>query len=141
MAFDPEKCYIPTVYCGNADQKYPYFENNNKYLRTGTPFECMKKGFGAATAIENKKKVASTSLQQIRYVGPYFEQSFYRENIRTLSSLLTYVRTNTPEAIEAMLSRVFRNKNGSPNTRGINSTLLYLYRNGNSRLPPCREID
>jgi len=141
MAFNPDRCYIPTVYCGGKDRVYPYVENDNRYMGPGTQHQCMKKGFGAALARENKKRLPATSLQNIRYVGPKFETAFQHEGINTIAQLIAFVRRSTIRATGAMLERVFRNANGTLNGKGYNSTLLYLYRNGNNRLPQCKDID
>ncbi len=141
MAFDPERCYIPTVYCGTKEKKYPYYENDNKYIQHGSPFQCMKKGFGAATARENKKRIPQSSLQNIRYIGPYFEEEFKKEGITTISQLISFARRSSANQIENTLTRVFRNRNGSLNGKGYNSILLFLYRNGNNRLPHCEDLD
>jgi hypothetical protein len=139
--FNPDKCYIPTVYCGNKEKKYPYVEKDNRYLGQGTPHQCMRKGFGASIARENKKNIPVSSLQNIRYVGPKFEEAFQKEGIATLNQLLIFIQNNPVQTTKTMLERVFRNANGSLNGKGFNSTLLYLYRNGNKQLPGCVDID
>jgi hypothetical protein len=140
MPFDPDKCYIPTVYCGNKERKYPYVEKDNLYEGKGTPHQCLKKGFGGAVARENKKHLPPDSVQMIRYVGPLFEENFRKENILSTKQLIKYVRDNSARNIEQMLRRVFSNSNGSLNGKGYNSTLLYLYHNGQSRLPQCTNL-
>lgn len=141
MAFDPEKCYIPTVYCGAQERQYPYVENDNMYMGKGTPNQCMRKGFGAAAARESKKGLSKDNLQQIRYVGPKFEQAFKDNGIATIPILIRYVRDHSVKQINDLLKRVFRNSNGTLNGKGFNSTLLHLYHNGNNRLPQCVKID
>ena len=137
MAFDPERCYIPTVYCGKAEKKYPYVEHDNLYLEKGTPDQCLRKGFGAATAKENKKHLPPGSLQNIRYVGPTFDANFQKEGIRTVAELADLAHRTSPGDLERLLQRVFRNSNKTLNGRGFNSTLLYLYHSGHSKLPQC----
>ena len=141
MAFDPDQCYIPTVYCGRQARVYPYVEGENRYLGPGDAQQCMRKGFGAATARENKKRLPATSLQNIRYVGPVFEEAFGREGIATLNQLINYVQNHAVGATRSMLERVFRNRNGTLNGKGFNSTLLYLYKHGNNQLPACVQIE
>lgn len=141
MAFNPDRCYIPTVYCGKQARVYPYVENENRYIGPGDSYQCMQKGYGAAQARENRKRLTVTSLQNIRYVGPKFEENFRREGISTIAQLISYVRNHTVAQSQSMLERVFRNANGRLNGKGFNSTLLYLYKNGNDRLPQCVDIE
>lgn len=141
MVFNPDKCFIPTVYCGTKDKRYPYNENDNTYVAKGTATQCMRKGFGAATAKENKKGLAPTNLQQIKYVGPKFEKNFIDEGIADIPHLLKFVRSKSVPAITTLLKRVFMNSNNTLNGKGYNSTLLYLYRNGIHKLPSCVKID
>lgn len=139
MAFNPKKCMISTVYCGNEDKKYPFIENDNIYTHLGTAHQCMKKGFGAATAIANKKNLPKNSLQQIKYVGPKFESAFKENKINNIPELLEFSRKKTIKQLEKLLNKVFLNSNDTLNVNGFNSTLLFLYRNGNNRLPSCVE--
>ena len=140
MTFNPEKCYIPTVYCGDQEMKYPYIDKDNNYVAKGTSYQCMKKGFGAAMAQSSRKNLPVDSLQNIRYVGPKFDQAFKDNNIHSTKQLIDYVRKNSARQINELFKRVFNNSNNTLNGRGFNSTLLWLYRNGNSRLPQCVEI-
>jgi hypothetical protein len=141
MAFNIQKCYIPTVYCGDKERQYPYYENDNLYTGKGTTNQCMRKGFGAASAIESKKNLAKTNLQQIRYVGPKFEQAFIEKKIEDIPALLKYAKSHSATQINKLLRQVFLNANGSLNGKGLNSTLIYLYKNGNSKLPQCVDIE
>ncbi len=144
MSFDVKKCYIPTVYCGSKERNYPYYENENLYLRKGTSEQCMRKGFGSALAQENKKRLPPDSLQQIRYVGVKFEEDFKENGIPNLTSLIKFVKNNSAKKVDALLTTVFTNSNGTLNTKGLNSTLLYLYKNGvnnGKRLPSCRDYE
>lgn len=140
MAFDPDKCYIPTVYCGNAEKKYPYVENDNLYTGKGSGYQCLQKGIGGAIARENKKNLPADSLQTIRYIGPKFEEKFREENILSTKQLIDFARKKSSAQIRALLERVLTNSNGTLNGRSFNSTLLFLYRNGNSRLPQCVDL-
>lgn len=142
MAFRPELCAIPTVYCGDKEKKYPYYDEEHNYLyeRQGSPYQCMKKGFGAGYYKEKNKNLRDDSLQTIKYVGPVFEENFRTEGILSKKQLIEYARRNSARQIDEMLKRVFRNSNGTHNGRGCNSTLMYLYRNGNSRLPQCVDL-
>ncbi len=140
MAFRPEGCYIPTVYCGNEERKYPYREGENEYMRAGTRHECMQKGFGAALAQTTKKTLTAENLQQIRFVGPKFEQAFKNRNIHTTRQLLEYARVHSPVEIERMLKGVFQTQIGLLYGKGYNSVLLWLYRNGTRELPQCTVI-
>lgn len=141
MSFDSKKCYIPTVYCGNKEKQYPYYENENKYIRKGTTEQCLKKGFGAALAQENKKRIPLDSLQQIRYVGVKFEEDFKENGIHNIPMLIQFVKDNSVDQIDNLLTTIFTNSNGTLNTKGLNSTLLYLFKNGNSNIPQCKDYE
>jgi hypothetical protein len=140
MAFDPDRCYLPTVYCGKQEKKYPYVEHNNRYYRKGTSHECLQKGFGAASAISSKKGLPADSLQTIKYIGPVFERSFRENNILSTRQLLDFAKKSGVRKIEKLFRSVFVNSNGTFNERSYNSVLLYLYQHGNSKLPQCINI-
>jgi hypothetical protein len=140
MAFNPDGCYIPSVYCGNEDRKYPYREGENEYMRAGTRHECMQKGFGAALAQTTKKTLPRENLQQIRFVGPKFEQAFKSQNIHSTRQLLEYARRHSTLDLERLLTRVFQTQTQLLYGKGYNSVLLWLYRNGTRELPQCTVI-
>lgn len=140
MTFDPKFCFIPTVYCGSQERKYPYYENENVYIGQGTPEQCLRKGFGAAAARETKKSLSATSLRQIRYIGPKFEEAFKENGISDIPQLIQYATNHSAKQLETLFGKVFLNSNGTLNGKGFNSTLLYLYKNGKGRLPQCVKI-
>jgi hypothetical protein len=139
MAFNPENCFIETVYCGSARKNYPYIENDMKYISRGTPHQCLKKGFGAGLNIEKNKNLNRNSLLNIKYIGPVFERKFQVAGIRTIPQLLNRCRQSRKNALKTFLEEIFTDANGRVNKNGYNSVLLFLYRNGMfNNLPTCK---
>jgi hypothetical protein len=131
--FDRNLCKIHKIYCGNGPL-------SDDYSRYGTAHECMKKGFGAATWAAKKSTLPKTSLQQIKYVGPKFEENFRKKHINTLNSLINILSEKTALEKKKLLKTVFTRANGTIDYRGYNSVLLYLNDNGVNRLPKCVEV-
>jgi hypothetical protein len=139
MAFNPQDCFIETVYCGSKRKNYPYVENDMKYISTGTPEQCLKKGFGAGLNSEKNKNLNRNSLLNIKYIGPVFERRFHNFGIRNIDQLLNYCRVQRKNVLKNFLEQMFRDANGRVNKNGYNSVLLFLYRNGMfNNLPICR---
>lgn len=140
--FDPSTCVIPTVYCGNKKSvPKKSIENNTIYVRRGTSYECMSKGFGAGIISEKLKKLPSNSLQRIKYVGDTYERNFKGKNIKNTDQLISCVKSLKSEQVKKLLSAVFRKKDGVIDKRAYNSTLVFLYKNGiYSNLPKCTKI-
>jgi hypothetical protein len=103
----------------------------------------MKKGIGAGINIERKKGLPETSLQQIKYVGETYEAKFKRmaPRIKNTTELIAFGRRSSATVINALLKKIFNRKSGGLDRRAYNSTLMFLYRNGNSKIPKCIEID
>lgn len=147
--FKPSECSIPTVYCGNKKtipKKSITDTSNTHYIRKGTAFECMSKGFGAGIHTERAKKLPKNSLQRIKYVGDVFEANFKAKNIHNTDMLVLFAKTLTKSGLKGFLEGVF-GKKGKKKTdtvidmRAYNSTLMFLYNNGVSQnLPQCSLI-
>lgn len=139
--FNPRDCDIPVVYCGNNKKIPKTSKNGARYVRKGTPYECLSKGYGAGVHNEKAKHLKSTSLQHIRYVGDLYESNFKTKKINTLAGLLNYSKTLSREDLKRFLESVFLKKDGVVDMRAYNSTLMYLYNNGiYDNLPPCSKI-
>lgn len=140
MSFKLQECSIPVIWCGNGDMPKKKVSSDTHYYKTGTRYECMKKGFGAGMHTERKANLPDSSLQNIKYVGDVYEERFKSQNINTISQLLNYSLKSTPRQIEALLREVFKRKKSGVDQRAYNSTLIYLYRHGNGNLPKCSKI-
>lgn len=137
--FNYDKCAIPTVYCGNNKDLPPKKQGSNTYyLRHGTGFECMKKGYGAGSSTERSKGLSPYSLQQIPYVGPKYEENFKKNKVETITDLMDY--DQNPKQLSVLLERVFLKKNGAFDEKAYNSTLMWLYKRGIKNLPECYDI-
>jgi|SRR5437868_5894291 len=139
MSFNPNKCAIPTVYCGK-NPKIPARKkgDDHYYVRKGTPNECMSKGFGAGMINERNKKLPDNSLQQIKYVGDTYDSKFKKNHkIKNVNDLIKYAKKYN---VQRLLTGVFTKKDGKLDMRAYNSTLLYLYRVGVTNLPTCKNI-
>jgi hypothetical protein len=143
--FQPKKCSIPTVYCGNKKvipKKSKTDTSNTHYVRNGTAYECMKKGYGSGMNSERLKKLPSNSLQRIKYVGDTFESNFKKKNIHTTGMLITFSKTLSRNGLKNFLEGVFSKKGGTVDRRAYNSTLMFLYNNGvYENLPTCTVIN
>jgi hypothetical protein len=140
--FNQENCRIPTVYCG-TETVLPTSKKGSDayYVRHGTAHECMSKGFGAGMISVQLKGLPANSLRHIKYVGEVYEQKFIDNDINTVTSLLKFSNTNNKKTLENLLKKIFVKKDGVFDKRAYNSTLLYLFRNGNKNsLPPCQKI-
>jgi hypothetical protein len=136
MSFDITRCAEPTLYCGDGDMpvsKDPLV----RYIRAGSRYECLKKGFGAGAAQEKKKNLSPTSLQNIKFVGETYEANFKRNKIKTLTDLQREARNKSPAAISTLLKKILTKKNGGTDSRAYNAVLVYLYQHGNDNLPSC----
>jgi hypothetical protein len=139
MVFRPKDCRIPMMWCGNG--KMPKPTNDKFYVRVGTRIECMKMGIGAGIHTERSKNLPENSLQKIKYVGVEYQRKFSREGIQTLTQLQSMARKLSEDKLKTVLNRVFTRAGKSGiDRRGYNSTLMYLYRHGNNKLPQCAII-
>lgn len=138
--FNPKDCAIPNVWCGKGNPPSRKKEDETYYFRTGTRYECMKKGFGSGMHSERNSNLPETSLQKIKYVGKTYEEKFARRGIDDVVRLVEIVRDLSAEEVHEILSDIFSKRNGGLDKKAYNSTLLYLYHHGNGILPQCQKI-
>lgn len=138
--FDEKKCDIPTIWCGDADKPPKKRKDGSYYYKTGSRYECMKKGFGAGSSIEKKEHLSPTSLQQIKYVGEKHEKDFKKNGIASIKALITYCNGKPPKVIEKFLKGILKKSNGVTDGRAYNCVLLYLYRHGVGNVPSCIKL-
>lgn len=133
--FDPKACEIPKIWCGKGNKP-------NNYAKTGTPYDCMKIGFGAGMHTERNKHLPPTSLQNIKYVGDTFEKRFAKKKITSTTLLLKFATKSSKLQIDALLKEVFIRKGCGLDKRAYNSTLMYLYQHGiaSVKIPLCTKL-
>lgn len=140
--FNINKCLIPTIYCGKGSYKSSSPSNNySKYIKKGSPTECVKKGIGAGIYIEKKKNLTKTSLQNIPYVGPVYEKNYKKHKISTLKKLEDFIDSSSSSKIKKLLRNVYTKQNNQIDSKAYNSTILYLYYKGYKNLPTCDTIE
>lgn len=139
-SFNLSECAIPTYWCGTSEIPPKSKDPLMRYLRAGTRTECLRIGVGVGKYSTLKKDLAPTSLQQIKYVGEAYEESFRRAGFNNTTELLAYARIRPPSEIEKLLKRVFTKSSNVLDARAYNSTLVFLYKNGVSSLPKCNRI-
>ena len=138
--FNISECVIPTVWCGNGQPPKRKFENKMYYYKIGNRYECLKKGFGAGMYTEKRRNLPGSSLQQIKYVGEIYEKKFRASGINTLSTLRKRMLQKTTSEMKSFLKKIFTRKGGTLDKRAYNSTIMYMYRNGNRSVPKCSRI-
>ena len=141
--FNPRDCAIPTIWCGkNSIPRQRYSKKDNVvYIKEGSRFECLQKGFGSGAAVERNKNISRFSLQQIKFVGPVYEENFKKNGIKTTTNLKKYAKTASSTDIEKLLQKVFVKKGKAGlDKKAYNSTLLYLYNSGIRHTPLCEKI-
>jgi hypothetical protein len=136
--FNEEECIIPEIWCGEAAS--PPKKKGKVYIKAGTRYECMKKGFGAGTHIERNSNLPTTSLQQIKYVGEQHEKDFKAAGIKTIPQLVSQMKLKTTDESGKILKRILTKSNGVLDVKAYNSTVLYLYKHGVPSAPPCQKI-
>lgn len=136
--FNEVACIIPEIWCGNDDT--PPKKKGSIYYKTGTRYECMRKGFGAGTHIERASNLPPASLQQIKYVGEKHEASFKASGINTIPNLISQMKLKTSSEAETILKRILSKSNGVLDAKAYNATALYLFRHGVPSAPPCKKI-
>jgi len=138
MSFEIEKCAIPTVWCGKGAP--PKRKGLKWYSKTGSRYECMKKGFGAGTVAEKRKHLPDNSLQQIPYVGDVYEKKFKRNGISNTGQLLQEAQNRSRTGLRTLLQRIFTKRRGGLDKRAYNSTIVFLYQHGIGHVPSCSEF-
>jgi len=130
---DKNKCIIRKIYCGEG--KVP-----KNHSRQGTPYECLKRGYGMADWLHRKKGLSPNSLQQIPYVGEVYEKKFKKYGIYTISSLIKKVGSLTSSEKNQLLRKVFTKSDGIIDQKAFNSTVLFLHERGLKNLPGCKIV-
>lgn len=138
---DVERCSIPSLWCGG--ERMPKYKkgDDKKYIRRGTPVECMKIGFGAGLYSERKKNLRGSSLQNIKYIGEVYENNFIKEKIKNIDDLSEYFLNTPVGRIDILLKKVLRKKNGVIDERAFNSVIMFMYRRGVYKVPSCIQIE
>ena len=139
MSFNKNNCIIRKAYCG--DGKLPKDTNTKKYSRRGTAYECLKKGYGIADWEHRKKSLSKTSLQQIPYIGPVFEENFKKRKIYSTTSLVSRLSTLPVEEKRKIILAACKRKNGSTDQRAFNSIVLFLHEQKIKNLPSCKIVN
>ena len=130
------ECYPRTVWCGKGP--VPTQPKSNKvYTRRGTPYECLRIGFGGGNYSEKALHLPQGSLQTIKYIGEVYEERFGDEGIDTLARLVTVMSAMDGYNKEQLLTRVLTREGGGLDTRSFNSVLLFLDDQGVRALPKC----
>lgn len=137
-SFDIKDCAIPQIWCGESET--PPKKKGDVYYKTGSRYECLKKGFGAGKHTERKENLDADSLQQIKYVGDKHEADMKKRGINNISDLLAKCRKNTLEQNKSLLQDILTKSNKVIDARAYNSTLLYLYSRGITKIPTCQKI-
>ena len=139
MSFNKNKCIIRKLYCGNG--KIPKDTSDKKYSRKGSSYECLKKGFGIADWNHRKKNLSKTSLQQIPYIGPVYENNFKKNKIYSLTSLISKLKNLNLINKKEIITKCCTKSNGGIDQKAINSILLYLHSHGVKNLPSCKIVN
>ena len=143
MSFRLSDCAIPSIWCGNSD-KPPKTSPNDmiRYVKTGSRYECMQKGYGAGMYGEKKKGLPRTSLQQIKYVGETYEANFKKNGISSTTHLINQLKGKSKVVIQNTIAKSVTKKGGVVDKRAYNHCLVYLYSHGVSgeKLPLCYKI-
>ena len=85
-------------------------------------------------AMERKKGLPTTSLQQIKFVGPVHEGKFKKSGVATTTELISKMRVKTAAEIAVFLKKI------GLESRAYNSTIIFLYRHGNANIPACKKL-
>lgn len=136
--FRQEDCIIPEIWCGESNVAPK--KKGKRYYKTGSRYECLKKGFGSGSNAERLNNLPANSLQRIKYVGEKHEKKFIEAGIKTVKQLITYTSPKTPTQIQSLLKNILTKTNGILDTKAYNSTILYLHRHGISNVPKCKKI-
>ena len=136
--FNPDQCIIPQIWCGQSSK--PPKDDNSKYYKIGSRYECLKKGVGVGLHQNNRKYLPPNSLRQIKYVGEIHEKHFVKVGINNTNQLIIEMKNKTSQEVENLLKRILTKSDGKMDIRAYNSILLFLYENGNSGLPSCVKI-
>lgn len=135
--FDPQRCVIRKVWCGNGSIPS---HKREEYSGNGTRYQCLQQGIGAGSAIERTKNLPASSLQHIKYVGPKHDQKFIDRGIRDKNALVRYARNNSANDIDGLLRAVLDRGEKGLDRRAYNSVLMFIYNHGVTNLPQCERV-
>jgi NAD-specific glutamate dehydrogenase len=138
MSFNINLCAIPQIWCG--DKPMPKKKDGATYIRKGTSYECLKKGFGAGKSSELKKSLPEDSLQNIKYIGDTHEKKFKQLKINNIDKLVKFSKDNSKEALTALLSKALKKSNEQIDKKAYNSVLMFLYKKDIKNLPSCKKL-
>jgi hypothetical protein len=139
-SFNIEQCAIPQLWCGEEDTPPKKKDPLIKYTKTGSRYECMKKGFGAGTHTERRDHLPTKSLQTIKYVGEKHEANLKRAGYKDVDVLVREMKKLPPAEVERVLKRALVKSTGTLDQRAYNCVLVYLYQHGVGSLPACVKI-
>lgn len=124
----PNKCLIPTVWCGESNT-IPKISSDgyNRYTNAGSRHQCMKIGFGAG--LYKSENIKKNSIRTIKYIGEVHEASFKKNNISTTTQLIVRCQKKSPDYIQKLLKKILTKNNGTLDTRAFNSTIIFLFHN------------
>ena len=134
MTFNKKACVIRKMYCG-TQSTVP-----KNYSRKGTPYECLKKGFGIADWEHRKKNLPKLSLQQIMYIGPVYEKNFKKQKIYSITGLLKKVAGITAKEKKTIIVKGCMRSSGAVDQKAFNSIVLFLHDHGVTNLPSCKLV-
>lgn len=126
------------MWCGKG--KMPKRKGDVIYTRRGTAYECLQKGIGSGIYSEKKKRLKPNSLRHISYLGEVYEKKMKKEGVKTLSDLRKKIKGLGAKKTAVFLKKIFTKSDKSLDKRAYNSTLVYIYRNGNDNIPKCTKI-
>lgn len=138
--FVAAECAIPTIWCGDSSTPPKKVKDGSFYYKTGTRYECMKKGFGAGMHTERKDNLPADSLQQIKYVGEKHEKDFKKAGIANTNDLVKQMKKRTTSEMEKILKRILVKSDGVLDARAYNCVIMYLYNHGIGAVPACKKI-
>jgi hypothetical protein len=124
--FNPQRCYL-NIWCGKNPKP-------DQYRRIGSPYECLRKGFGIG---KFDKPHAPRSLDSIPYITDEKKAVLHRLQITTLFNFLTHVN-NLPDYRSS--KRFIEGELALTNAEHYNKMILFLYEKGIPiiKLPRCK---
>jgi len=124
--FNPRRCYL-NIWCGNPPKPAVY-------RRIGTPYECLRKGYGIGKHSTHQNP---RSLDALPYMTDARKTILRRLQITNLFTLLTHVN-NFPSYRETR--QFLENDLSLINGEHFNKMVLFLYEKGipNTKLPKCK---
>jgi hypothetical protein len=126
--FDPSKCYLD-LWCGKRTKPA-------NYRIRGSPYECMKTGYGRGYWEAKREEIDDQDLYQIPYMTEHIREHLNGLGIGTVNELLDYIRSfRDYTRTKTLLERDF---GLSPSK--YNHVVLFLFKNGIpiTKLPECK---